>query len=146
MLLDFHSKKLGVGICFEAMFPWYIRSIVEKGAQALAVISSDDSFNSSATSKLLIKQISLRAIENKRDIIRTTRSGISAVIDAQGKIKGMTSQGTQEVLNSEIQPHSQKTFYTKNGKIIDYIIFALGLLFFGSIFIFRIWRFLTETS
>ncbi len=78
--------KIGTFICYEAAYPNLVRQFVKNGAALLINISDDAWFGNSAGAEQHLQHARMRAIENSRDIVRVTNSGISTLITAQGKI------------------------------------------------------------
>jgi apolipoprotein N-acyltransferase len=56
-----------------------------------------------------------RAIEHRRFLVRSTNSGISAVIDPLGRVVARTGLLTRENLRADIRMMAEDTIYTKLG-------------------------------
>ena len=78
--------KTGTFICYEAAYPNLVRQFVDNGAALLINISDDAWFGNSAGAEQHLNHARMRAIENSRDIVRVTNSGISALVTAQGQV------------------------------------------------------------
>lgn len=76
---------IGVFICFESTFPRHVRAIANGGARLLVNLSDDTWFGDSAEPEQHLAHVVFRAIENRRDIVRATGGGVSAVIAATGE-------------------------------------------------------------
>ncbi|MBW2622988.1 MAG: apolipoprotein N-acyltransferase, partial [Deltaproteobacteria bacterium] len=87
-LLKFEGQLIGVLICFEALFPDLARSQVSDGAAFLVNPSNDAWFGRSSAPRQLLYQAVLRAVENRRTMIRAVNTGISAIILPTGEIAG----------------------------------------------------------
>ena len=81
---------LGSFICFEATFPEHVRALVARGATLLVNLSDDSWFGRTAEPEQHLSQAVFRAIESRRDLVRATGSGISALIAATGEIERRT--------------------------------------------------------
>ena len=72
-----------------------------------------------------------RAVENDRDLIRVTNSGISAYINADGSVHD-TTLGFQEAVRTWTISKSaaQTTFYSRHGDLFAYgcALFSLGFI------------------
>ncbi len=77
---------LGVLICYETIFPELAQKRVEQGADILVNISNDAWFGRTAAPEQHLQLTAMRAVEQGRYIVRATNTGISSVIDAQGRI------------------------------------------------------------
>ena len=116
-------------ICYESIYGDFVTDYVKKGAHFLAVISNDAWWNNSEGHRQLLSYTRLRAIENRRDIARSANTGISAIIDARGKIVKSLPYGEKGVLEGRIARYDELTFYTRYGDIIArWSIFIAGLL------------------
>lgn len=76
---------LGMLICYEGVFPWLAQERVAKGANILVDISNDGWFGATPAPRQHLYLTALRAIEQRRWILRGTNTGISAVIDHRGR-------------------------------------------------------------
>src|SRR5581483_4510199 len=76
--------RTGTFICYEAAYPNLVRQFVRNGATLLVNISNDAWFGNTAGARQHLAHARMRAIENDRDLIRVTNSGISALITADG--------------------------------------------------------------
>ena len=76
---------LGMLICYEGVFPWLAQDRVAKGANILVDISNDGWFGATPAPRQHLFLTALRAIEQRRWILRGTNTGISAVIDERGR-------------------------------------------------------------
>ena len=70
----------------------------------------------------------MRALEVGRFVIRSTNTGISAFIDASGKLMQTGSQFRPEVMTSEVQPRHGLTPYAATG---NRVVIGLCLLVIG---------------
>ncbi len=81
-----NGNSFGVFICYEAIYPGEIRRFAANGAQLFVNISNDGWFGHSAAAEQHLRMARVRAVENRRWIVRTTNSGITASIDPYGRI------------------------------------------------------------
>jgi len=104
-------------VCFEMVYPELIRGFVAAGAQFLVNISNDSWFGPSAGPHQHLIFSTIRAVENRRFVIRAANTGISAVIAPTGKILRRTGLNEEAVLAGNVVPLSGKTFYTRWGDV-----------------------------
>ncbi|MCD7739694.1 MAG: hypothetical protein LUH58_11775, partial [Lachnospiraceae bacterium] len=98
-------------------------SSVRDGAELLALLSNDTWFdNSYGVYKLLAHSV-LRAVENGRCIVRGANTGISAIIDANGRITAESQPQEEEVIRGEVEIYSYRTLYSYVGNI--WLLFCL---------------------
>jgi apolipoprotein N-acyltransferase len=79
-------QKLGVFICYEAAFPDLVRQFAAAGADVLVNLSNDGYFGHTPARAQHLLIARMRAVENRRFLIRATNDGLSAVVDPAGQI------------------------------------------------------------
>ena len=131
--------QFGTEICFESIFPSIYRAQALSGADFFVNISNDGWFLVSAAPYQHLRANVFRAVENRRPLLRSTNTGISAWIDSLGKIRFETGLDKQEssVFNFVFKDRDTKTFYTTHGDLFAYICLALAvpLVIFSMVFL-----------
>lgn len=122
------SHRIGAFICYESVFPGYIRRFAASGAEALFNISNDSWFGRSAARYQHLQIVRMRAAENARWILRATDNGITAVIDPAGRIVRTTQQYTELAARFQYGYRQDRTFYTRYG---DWFVAFCALLAAG---------------
>jgi apolipoprotein N-acyltransferase len=109
------ADRVGTFICYESVFPTYIRRFARDGAQVLFNISNDAWFGKSAARFQHFEIVRMRALENRRWIVRSTNNGISAAIDPAGRVTRELPpfREATAILGFNYEPST--TFYTRNG-------------------------------
>ena len=128
-----HSKvklKTGPIICYESIYGEFVTAYVRKGAHFLAIITNDAWWGNTAGHKQLLSYARLRAIENRRSIVRSANTGISAIINAKGEITHKLPYEIQGVLKGKFAPNEKITFYTQYGDYIARWSGFVAVLFF----------------
>ncbi len=123
--------KAGASVCFEIVFPLLInRSAID--SNYLINISNDGWFGDSIGPHQHLQIAKMRALETNRPIIRSTNTGISAIIDADGTIIKQSQQFEQQVLTAKITPRTGLTPYVKYGNkpiiILILVLIAICLV------------------
>jgi len=111
--LDDH--KIGAFICYESVFPNYVRKFAAAGAGVLFNISNDGWFGGSAARQQHLNIVRMRAAENRRWILRSTNDGITATIDSAGRLRGTLPSGIEATSYSGFSYISEQTVYTRFG-------------------------------
>jgi apolipoprotein N-acyltransferase len=107
--------RTGSFICYEAAYPNLVRRFVQNGATLLVNVSNDAWFGNTAGARQHLMHAMMRAIENDRDLLRVTNSGISALVTADGRVVDalpMFRAGSQVW---QAQTRRERTFYTRRG-------------------------------
>lgn len=79
------GHQLGTFICYESAFPDLVRQFSKAGADVFINLSNDGYFGRSYAREQHLLLVRMRAVENRRFVIRSTNDGITAVIDPAGR-------------------------------------------------------------
>jgi apolipoprotein N-acyltransferase len=121
--------KFGVLICYEAIFPDLTRRFVKQDAQFLVNITNDAWFGRTAAPYQHLSMATLRAVENRVPIARAANTGISALIDAGGRVLISTNLFTRETLSGKIYLSKSRSFYTEFGDLFAYLCLGFTAFF-----------------
>ena len=88
-------------ICFELVDDQLLVEAA-RSSNILAVQTNSATFGMSAESAQQLSITRVRAIEHGRNIVSVSTTGISAVIDYQGKVLQQTSMGTADTIRAEV--------------------------------------------
>ena len=122
------GEKVGVFICYEAIVPNLVRRFVAEGAEVLVNVTNDAWFGNSAAPHQHLLMARMRAVENRRYLLRAANSGISAVIDPMGRILSSTGLHRRTVLDVGFRFRQTPTFYSRNGDLFAWLCLALSLI------------------
>ena len=128
------GTRVGMAVCYEAVFPEHARALALSGAQVLVNITNDSWYGRSAASFQHALGPLARAVENGRFLARCANTGVSFIADPRGRpgeVLGLFEMGT---LHGEMAPVSTRTFYTEHGDapVIGALLAALALVAAGS--------------
>jgi apolipoprotein N-acyltransferase len=113
----------GVAVCYEVAYPTLYASEVLRGGAVLANITNDGWYGDSAAPRQHLALAVLRAVENRRYLVRAANTGISAVIDPTGRIAARLEFGRQGLVHTDVVPGTAITPATAYGRTI-----RLGIL------------------
>jgi apolipoprotein N-acyltransferase len=116
--------RLGVLICYEDLFPASARASVQNGGAALVNLTNDAWFGPSAEPRLHDLAARLRAIEQRRDLVRAVNTGVSSFTSASGRLFARTESSRAESFVAELRLLQDRTLYSRTGDVLPY----LGLL------------------
>lgn len=103
---------LGVGICYEIIYPPLARRQTADGANLLATISNDSWYGKAGAQEQHFAGAVLRSVENGRDLVRAAITGISGIVDSRGRIAGEIPPGHAGILRGTVRLRSEKTAWT----------------------------------
>lgn len=132
-LMPFGDRKSGVFICIESAYPWIAQNLTREGANVLINISNDGYLGPTAVMRQHLANVVFRAVENKREMLRVTNTGLSAAIGDRGEIHDLTSAFQPDVRVWPVAARSETTFYTRHGDVfVQACTFISLLLLAGS--------------
>ena len=134
VLLTAGKLSLEPLICYEVAFPEQVRENLRK-ADAIVNLSEDGWFGSSWGPHQHLEIAQMRALETGRYLLRSTPSGITAIIDPKGRIVKRIPQFEATVLNGSFYSMQGETPWVKIGLWPLLIILILGFFLPGR------WRF-----
>ncbi|NMC37252.1 MAG: apolipoprotein N-acyltransferase [Bacteroidales bacterium] len=112
------KSKVAPLICYESVFGEYVTGYVNKGAEALFIITNDGWWKNTSGYKQHLSFASIRAIETRRPVVRSANTGISCFIDTRGRITRQTEWWNSSVLTGKVYPQQRITVYARYGDII----------------------------
>ncbi|MCC6202057.1 MAG: apolipoprotein N-acyltransferase [Gammaproteobacteria bacterium] len=107
---------LGVSICYEDAYSSEIRR-TQPQAALLVNVSNDAWFGDSLAPHQHLEIARMRAIELRRDLLRATNTGISAIIDAHGRIVTRAEQFTATAISGSAVPRQGATPFALMGDV-----------------------------
>jgi len=122
------SHKIAAFICYESVFPGFVRKFAAAGAEVLFNISNDGWFGKSAARAQHLSMVRMRAAENRRWILRSTNDGITATIDSAGRLRGTLPLYVQATSYTGFNYISTQTLYTRYGDWFPLLCATLALV------------------
>jgi len=127
--LVMNNHRLGVLICYEAIFPEASRLYKKMGAELLVNITNDAWFGFSSAPYQHLSMTVFRAVENRLYLLRAANTGISAIIDPTGKIVHHTPLFIGTALSGRVRFIDSATCYMAYGDVFVYMCFiALAVI------------------
>jgi apolipoprotein N-acyltransferase len=128
-VLQADRQKMGVFICYESAFPDLVRQFPKHGANVLVNLSNDAYFGHSEAHEQHLVLARMRAVENRRFLIRSTNDGITAVIDPAGRIVRRLPSYQQIASRIDFGLVGESTFYSRHGDWFAWTCLVIGLAF-----------------
>ena len=126
--LDGKPVKIGLQICYEIIFSGQV--IDRDNRPDFLFNPSNDAWFGSWGPPQHLAQARLRAIEEGLPVVRATPTGISAVIDADGRITRSLPLGTAGRIDARLPVAKAPTLFARHGNILP-VGFALLLIAFA---------------
>ena len=129
--VDAAEARVGFLICYEGIFPEIGRAYGRNGATLLVNVTNDAWFGTTSAPFQHLSMTVFRAVENRIYVARAANTGVSAVIDATGRITARTGLFERTTLTAPVKIHRIGTFYTAAGDwFVFACLFALLVLFY----------------
>ncbi|HEY9403871.1 MAG TPA: apolipoprotein N-acyltransferase [Pyrinomonadaceae bacterium] len=134
-LLPIGQTRAGVFICFESAFPSIARTFTDAGADVLINISNDGYLGQTPVLRQHLANAVFRAVENRREVLRVTNTGISARITPRGEVEDATGSFQPAVRTWLVtRATAGKTFYTRRGDLFVALCAAFSILMIAMTF------------
>jgi apolipoprotein N-acyltransferase len=123
-----------VYICYEAIFPNEVRRFTIAGAQLFVNISDDGWFGGSGAPAQHLQMARVRAVENRRWLLRDTNDGITVSVDPYGRIAAQLPAKVRGQLDAPYAFRSDLTPYARWGDWLAWlcVLAALVLVWMGA--------------
>lgn len=105
-------------VCYESIFGEFVTIQCRKGAELICIATNDGWWKDTPGYKQHMSFASLRAIENRRAVVRSANTGSSCFIDQKGEISQATDWWVPDVIKGKVQLNNELTFYTTYGNVM----------------------------
>jgi apolipoprotein N-acyltransferase len=119
------AGKLGVIICNEAIYPQDAAARAREGAEVLVNLSNDSWVDGTEFAENQLRIAALRAIEQRRWLVRASTSGPSAIVAPTGRVVARTVPHTTAVLTGDIRPRAEVSVYGRYGDAFGWSCIAI---------------------
>jgi apolipoprotein N-acyltransferase len=122
--------RFGVFICYEGVFPGAVRHFAANGAELLINISNDGWFGRSSAPAQHVMMARVRAVENRRWLLRDTNNGFTVDVDPYGRTVAQLPTDIRGELDAPYDFRSGLTLYARFGNWLAWlcVLASLGLL------------------
>ncbi|HIA00301.1 MAG TPA: apolipoprotein N-acyltransferase [Myxococcales bacterium] len=121
----FRGHKLGVMICYEDILPSFSRKLAGQDPHVLINVTNDAWFGKTSEPYLHLALAVFRTVESRLWLVRSTNTGVSAFVDAVGRIVSQTDLDNPEVLVADVPMLRTSTFYRSYGELFTYACFLV---------------------
>ena len=114
------TLSAGLVICYELLFPDLVRRFVDDGAEILFAITNDAWYGRTGAPYQFLAITALRGAENRVWTARAANTGVSAIIDAQGRVRARTRIFERDLIVADIPLRPAPaggSFYARHGNL-----------------------------
>ena len=122
-----NGHRYGVFICYEAVFADEVRHFAQLGAEVLVNISDDAWYGDTSAPWQHLNMARMRAIENRRWLLRDTNNGVTAAIDPYGIVRQSIPRHQVDALPARYGFRDDVTFYSAHGDVFAWLCAILSL-------------------
>jgi apolipoprotein N-acyltransferase len=128
------GNTLGVFICYEAIYPGEVRRFAAGGAQLFINISNDGWFGRSAAAEQHLRMARVRAVENRRWIVRSTNNGFTVSVDPYGRIFEPLPPDIRAAADLPYDFRADETIYTRFGDWFAWLCVLVSVILVATTF------------
>ena len=116
----FKSQNYNISpiICYESIYGEYMTDYIKNGGKALAIITNDAWWGNTEGHRQHFSYAKLRAVETRKNIIRSANTGISGIINSRGDEIIRTNYNEETIISANYRENNIVTIYVQFG---DYI-------------------------
>lgn len=131
--LMFGDKRLATTICYEDILPPFFNDMVRHAKPDLLVnLTNDGWFGDTTEPWIHLALAKLRTVEHRRYLVRSTNSGVSAIVDATGRVVAHGGTFTEETVLGDVRFLTGGTVYQVLGDkpwwLLALVMAALGIV------------------
>jgi apolipoprotein N-acyltransferase len=127
-VLEWEDMRAGILICFEDTIASFARRVVGSGANVLVNLTNDAWFGDTVEPHQHLALSVFRAVENRRDMVRSVNTGVSAVVEATGRVAYETGTFEEAVFVHEVRLLTVNTPYSRAGGWVGWAAMAALVL------------------
>jgi len=129
-----NGHTFGVFICYEAIYAGEVRRFAANGAELLVNISNDGWFGRSAAPEQHLRMARVRAVENRRWLVRSTNNGYTASVDPYGRIIEPLRPDIRAAADLPYDFRADESIYTRFGDWFAWLCVIVSVILLASTF------------
>jgi apolipoprotein N-acyltransferase len=137
-LVELPAARVAAPICFELTDPGLMRSFRRAGADLVVNLTNDAWFGPTHYAEMHLAHAPFRAVELRTWVVRGTNTGISAVVDASGRVRARSGLFREDLLTAEVRAATRTTPFSRFGHAP--LLAALGALAAAALGLGRVQR------
>ena len=115
-------------ICYESIYGEYMSRYISNGANIIAIITNDAWWGNTPGHKHHQLYAKLRAIENRKWVVRSANTGISCFIDPTGNVYQPQPWAKEAAIKMNVPINNKETFFVRFGDLISKAALAICIL------------------
>lgn len=115
-------------VCYESIYPYYVAGFVDRGAELISVVTNDSWYGKLSGPYQHKEFAVLRAVENRRSVIRAANGGISCIINPLGITEIETEMFVKTFIAGDVIIQNGETFFSRYPLVIPVLSSVISLL------------------
>lgn len=115
---------IGVATCYEVAFDRAFRESIDAGAQLLAVPTNNATFGDTEMTYQQLAMSRVRAVEHGRTVVVAATSGVSAIVDPDGRVQQSTPLFEPAALVAQVPLRADVTLASRLGAAPELVLCA----------------------
>ena len=130
---DINNDTIKVGglVCYESIYPTFVSQFVKRDADFIAVLTNDSWYGNLSGPYQHKEFGALRAVENRRTVVRAANGGISCIINPLGQTEVQTKMFTKSYIVGDVILDESESFFTNNSLLIPILCSAFSIWIIG---------------
>jgi len=128
------GNSFGVFICYEATYPGEVRRFAAGGAQLFINISNDGWFGRSAAAEQHLRMARVRAVENRRWMVRSTNNGFTVSVDPYGRVFEPLPPDVRAAIDLPYDFRTDETIYARFGDGFAWLCVLVSVILVAATF------------
>lgn len=125
---DVLGIKLAPAVCYESIYSDFMANYIRAGADIICIITNDGWWGDTPGYRQHLSYAKLRAIETRKQVVRSANTGVSCFIDEFGNISQAQPYWEFAVINQDVSINTTLTFFVRFGDLISYTSLFLAFL------------------
>ncbi len=121
--------EVGGLLCFDSIYPALARESTRAGASLLVLPTNDSWFDGSAAKDIHQAHAILRAVENRRTVLRVGNTGLTSVILPNGEVADALPRDESAYLIGTVTLCAETSVYTVIGDVVQTVLAAYIVLY-----------------
>jgi apolipoprotein N-acyltransferase len=122
------GNTFGTFICYEAIYPGEIRRFAANGAELFVNLSNDGWFGRSAAPEQHLRMARVRAVENRRWLLRVTNNGFTVSVDPYGRVFRPLPPDVRAAVDLPYDFRTDETIYTRFGDWFAWLCVIISVI------------------
>ncbi|TWE27456.1 apolipoprotein N-acyltransferase [Prauserella muralis] len=127
-VFDMGSARVGFAICYEVAYDYVLTEATRAGAQLLVVPTNNAWFGRTEMTYQQLAMARLRAVEHGRAVVVASTSGVSAIVQPDGRVTRSTGQFTAESMVERVPLRLSTTVATRFGSVPEWVVVSFAVV------------------